>query len=67
MNIRSSAESYLEPVFACGEGEFPSFRFMQYSAADPALKDKTATSQPSDLFNVEKRAHSRRRTHARRG
>jgi hypothetical protein len=67
MNIKGHTETLMEPVFACGECEFPSFQFMLYSAGDPALKDKTATSHPSDLFNVEKRTHSRRRTQARRG
>jgi hypothetical protein len=67
MNIRGGGELLLEPVFACGECEFPSFRFMMYSAGDPALKAKTATSRPSDLFQEEKKVRSRRRTHVRKG
>jgi hypothetical protein len=67
MNIRGSSELFLEPVFACGESEFPSFRFMLYSAGDPALKAKTATSQPSDLFHDVKKSRSSRRTQSRKG
>ena len=67
MNINAGSELFLEPVFACGECEFPSFRFMQYSASDPQLQDKTSTPQPKDTFKQHKKTHSRRRTYPSKG
>ena len=66
--IDSNSEILVESVFACGEGDFPSFRFLQYAASDPGLKAKTSTSKRADLFNdFEEEQPGRASTHARRG
>ena len=66
--IDSNGEVLVESVFACGEGDFPSFRFLQYGASDPDLKTKTSTSRRADLFSdLEEERPRRASTHARRG
>jgi hypothetical protein len=66
--IESNSEILVESVFACGEGDFPSFRFLQYAASDPALKTKTSTSKRVDLFkDYEEERPGRASTRARRG